>query len=151
MPYTFQGFGTKYYGQRDYALDTSYVTTEWVVFFFIPVVPVESLRVMDLGRTSSRVIYPVLSSSSSFEVYDVTKPNLKQVLCIYGFSVLMVVWFYSMCKMFGSVIVDAGSAAKIFAFLCGCLIPLPLPFILRSIAWRKVLRAEVERSNSESR
>jgi len=36
MPYTFNGFGTTYYGQRDAAVDGSYVTTLWVTALWVP-------------------------------------------------------------------------------------------------------------------
>jgi len=39
------GFGTKFFGATDRQEDGSFVTTEWVILFNVPVVPLRSLRV----------------------------------------------------------------------------------------------------------
>ena len=46
MPYTLNGCGTRYYGRRDESPDGSYVTTQWVTLFYIPLVPIASYRVL---------------------------------------------------------------------------------------------------------
>jgi hypothetical protein len=45
MPFTMNGCGTKYYGHRDDESDGSYVTTEWIVFVYLPLIPIGSFRV----------------------------------------------------------------------------------------------------------
>ena len=42
MPSNINGFGTKYYGQRDFRPDGSYVTTNFFCLGFFPVVPLHS-------------------------------------------------------------------------------------------------------------
>ena len=42
MPYTFNGFGTKYYGRREAAEDGSYVTTMWITALYVPILPLGS-------------------------------------------------------------------------------------------------------------
>ncbi len=49
MPSTLNGIGTKFYGQRDFSPDGSYITTEWFVFIYIPLIPLKSLRVRYQG------------------------------------------------------------------------------------------------------
>jgi hypothetical protein len=39
MPFTFNGCGTRYYGKQDKADDGSYVTTEWITFVYVPLIP----------------------------------------------------------------------------------------------------------------
>ena len=51
MAFTFNGIGTTYYGKTDWR-GNSYVTTEWFVFFFVPIVPLESMRVRERGGGS---------------------------------------------------------------------------------------------------
>jgi len=46
---TFNGFGTKIYGKRHFKADGSYLTTKWVVFRWIPVIPLKSLYVRYVG------------------------------------------------------------------------------------------------------
>jgi hypothetical protein len=49
MPYLFSGIGTKYLGSRAEGSDGSYITTEWVVLFHLPLVPIGSFRVRFLS------------------------------------------------------------------------------------------------------
>jgi len=50
MPYTLNGFGTRYYGKRDQAEDGSYVTTQWVTALYLPLLPIGSYRVKPVGQ-----------------------------------------------------------------------------------------------------
>lgn len=49
MPSSINGTGTVYYGQAAPRPDGSYVVTEWVAFFGIPLVPLGSKRVRVLA------------------------------------------------------------------------------------------------------
>ena len=57
MPYSLNGCGTRYYGSRDKSPDGSYVTTMWVTFVFVPVIPLRSYRVRPTGKGSNYVVY----------------------------------------------------------------------------------------------
>jgi hypothetical protein len=48
MPSIHNGSGTMYYGKRDVDIGGSYVTTEWIVFFWLPILPLSSWRVFPL-------------------------------------------------------------------------------------------------------
>jgi hypothetical protein len=87
MAFTFQGIGTTFYGQRDFRADGSFITTEWFVFVFVPIIPFRSLRVRYQG-TSGAVFY----SKKSYLVCEKTFPNWKQVLCVYSFAIFTVAW-----------------------------------------------------------
>ena len=65
MPFTINGFGTKFYGADPYP-DGTHMTTEWVTAFYFPLVPLRSLRVISNGGNSYRVIeeLPVNSSQA---------------------------------------------------------------------------------------
>jgi hypothetical protein len=56
MPFTLNGVGTRFYGDRDRRPDGSYVTTEFIVFLFIPILPLRSWRVRSTG-TEHRIVY----------------------------------------------------------------------------------------------
>jgi len=45
MPSTLNGTGTKYYGKREVDIGGTYVTTKWLVIFWVPVLPLSSWRV----------------------------------------------------------------------------------------------------------
>lgn len=88
---TLNGFGTKIYGKRDFEPDGSFLTTKWVVFFWIPLVPLKSLRVryVGLGGTS---ILP--GWSRQYLVHAEYRPHTRQVVAVYSFmlSFLLGTW-----------------------------------------------------------
>jgi len=85
MPFTIHGYGTIFYGKRDFRADATYITTEWLAFAYIPLFPTRSLRVSDLGSSEQ-------SLWDRYTVYDKALPNWKQVLCVYGFVTFFIAW-----------------------------------------------------------
>lgn len=57
MPYTFNGCGTRFYGNRDKGEDGSHVVTEWITFVYIPLIPIRSLRVLPVGNGTNVIVY----------------------------------------------------------------------------------------------
>jgi hypothetical protein len=49
MP-SIRGAGTIHYGKHDTADDGTYVTTRWITFVYLPLVPAGSFRVRPTGR-----------------------------------------------------------------------------------------------------
>lgn len=96
MPYAFNGCGTRFYGERDRAEDGSYVTTEWITLFYLPLVPIRSYRVLPVGKGTNILIH----SSQNYQslrvplcwdqvrsVYLVVVPILLVILYFAGPSV----------------------------------------------------------------
>ena len=77
---TFNGIGTKFYGATDYASDGSYVTTNWFVIFYLPIIPIESLRVIEEDSTNY-IIY----NSQQYKAIKV-KLHKKQVIKTYSWT-----------------------------------------------------------------
>lgn len=50
MPFSLNGCGTKYYGSRDVAEDGSYITTLWITFVWVPIIPLASYRILPTGK-----------------------------------------------------------------------------------------------------
>ncbi len=50
---SFNGIGTMFYGCSDVRPDGSYVATEWFAIVYLPVVPLRSLRILEIGRQRS--------------------------------------------------------------------------------------------------
>lgn len=73
MPFTLNGCGTKYYGRRDMAPDGSYVTTEWIVLAYVPLIPVGSFQVLPQGSS-----YYIVGRSTQYLVRRVSL-NWKQI------------------------------------------------------------------------
>jgi len=78
MAFTFNGIGTTYYGKRDKGPDGSYITTEWFVFVYLPILPLRSLHVLQNGNDTNYIFY----SSQGFYARAV-QLNKKQILNIY--------------------------------------------------------------------
>jgi hypothetical protein len=57
MPFTLNGCGTRYYGKREIGPDGSYVTTEWVTFIYLPIIPLRSKRVLPNGDNTNLLVF----------------------------------------------------------------------------------------------
>jgi hypothetical protein len=65
MAFALSGFGTRYFGTR-WQPDGTYITTKWTVFFYVPLIPLGSVRVLEgalgghnpfaLGSSSAKVV-----------------------------------------------------------------------------------------------
>ena len=80
MPSNFVGFGTSYHGESDFAPDGTFITTEWLVLLFFPILPLGSHRMLRLpdvrpdgtlflGRKSCHVGRVPLNWPQVFRVY----------------------------------------------------------------------------------
>jgi hypothetical protein len=127
MPFTFNGIGTTFYGRRDFALDGTYTTTEWFAFLYVPIIPLRSLRIREVDSGKYFFVY----SSQKYAVFSKSRPNLKQVLSVYG-------WFAALvsCTLLGRVPVIGESP---FLPLSVVLVIGLLPWILRRRARRRLL------------
>jgi hypothetical protein len=87
MPFTLKGCGTKYNGRRDFNKDGSFVTTEWIVFIYIPLIPIGSFRVSPTGKSSNGVFY------NSTEYFVTRVPlcwqQIRNVYIILGIAILV--------------------------------------------------------------
>jgi hypothetical protein len=79
-----------HYGRCDFRADGSYVTTLWFVIFYLPLIPIRSLRM----RRTGEVKYYGIQPRSVIEVLEKTKPHRKQVLRTYAlFATGLVIFF----------------------------------------------------------
>jgi len=88
MPYTLNGIGTMYYGSREKGRDGSYVTTEWVTLWWIPLLPIRSFRVLEQGSSSHWFV--IASHSSSSYLARRVPLNWAQVRNVYEVVALLV-------------------------------------------------------------
>lgn len=68
---SFNGLGTELYGKRDFAPDSSFITTKFLVVFWIPIWPLCSYRVLQDGNW--------------YLIQSKTSPHRRQVAMIYAF------------------------------------------------------------------
>jgi hypothetical protein len=137
MAQTFNGIGTTFYGEREFRADGSYLTTEWIVFFYVPLIPIRSLRARYEGPAEHRSYF--MGSSDSYTIYEKCFPYWKQVIYTYGYVALLAVWGYTIIRSTFALFPSAlGSGLGLALVFLVWLIPVPLPLILRRIARRKL-------------
>lgn len=131
--FTLQGIGTTFYGQRDFRRDGTFITTEWLVFLFVPIIPIRSMRVRYEDGVNAGFFY-----EHNYSVFEKSIPNWKQVLFTYGYFVFMIAWVYFIWTTAASsfrnaLYTDFGMSMTAIASL----IPAPTPWILRRYAMRR--------------
>jgi hypothetical protein len=133
MAFIFHGVGAMVYGERDYWPDGSFVTTEFFVFAWVPLVPMISQRI-SYTKNSDYATY----DSSGYYVYELLPLNWKQVLSVYAWfaflPVPMILDSYlgdAFTKIFGSRDRSAGVMLATTALI------LITPYLLRRWAKRR--------------
>jgi hypothetical protein len=135
MAFVFHGVGTMVYGERDYWPDGSFVTTEWFVVAFVPIVPIISKRI-SYTRNSDYATF----DRSGYWVYETLPLARRQVLSVY-------VWFVAVLAplllwgtfrdRFSQVLGDEDLAAGVCLFCSAIAFVFPY-FLRRWVKWRKV-------------
>lgn len=76
--------GTMNYGKREYDIGGSYVTTEWITLFSIPIAPIRSWRLYPMGAETAKIDLDTryIHWAQDFQVQRV-KLNWRQVLNVY--------------------------------------------------------------------
>lgn len=90
MAFTFNGIGTTYYGKDKVNKDQSYITTEWFVFFYLPVIPLRSYRLLPNQAADSNII---VYNKSSFLILEKLPIQWSQVLFTYATVILSALWY----------------------------------------------------------
>jgi hypothetical protein len=100
MPYTLNGIGTKYYGQRAIRQDGSFVTTEWFVLLYVPIFPLGSYRVRPTGERQNFLLY--VSTKYFVERIPLCWPQIRNAYAVSGtiFGLLMLALFGSIQPVF---------------------------------------------------
>jgi hypothetical protein len=140
MAYSLNGFGTTFYGERDHRADGTYITTEWITAFYIPLIPLRSFRLGYRGPAQSKSGFG-FGSAESYAVFEKTRPNGKQVLSVYGFLVFCAAWLILTVRMlqllYPNGLKDHGEVY--FALAVAVLGPISIPFFLRRRARKRAV------------
>jgi hypothetical protein len=141
MPSSIQGFGTAFVGQRDFWPDGSYVTTEWIVVLFLPLIPLRSVRVK-ASPMRVRTLYVAASTHRDYVICDERRPHLKQVACVYGFAIFYAAWIFGLAVSLHSFAARVSDTVGIAVLLLIVGLPWLLPWYLRERAkhWRPGLK-----------
>lgn len=127
------GFGTELYGKRDFKKDGSYLTTEWVVLFGIPISPVLSVRILGsyLHHDEDELPAP---PQKRLLMGEITKPNIKQVVFVYAYMLIVAVWTVMVLRIALAIPPKEMTTVVKSALVVVECVPIPLPWILRHIA-----------------
>lgn len=139
MPFSFHGFGTAYYGECDFRPDGSYVTTEWISAFLLPVLPFRSVR---LVRMPGKDLNLVVVSSEGFLVIERTTLHWRQVMRTYGFMACYAAYLVGLSTAVDSLGLSWGQISPTWAiviFLFVLTLPLFLLLFLRDKARRRAI------------
>jgi hypothetical protein len=122
MPFSIRGFGTIFYGERDYGINGSHITTEWFAIAYIPIAPLRSIRILPTAV------------SPGYTIVENTNLNPRQVFYVYGLTVFVVCCGVAVLKF------DLASfAIPALAALCA-------PWILRHRALNRMKRENERKS-----
>jgi len=103
------GCGTTTYGKRDFLADGSFVTTKWIIFLYIPLLPLCSMRVrlVDRRRLPDHWLASLFlalggvlafSRSANYVIHSKTRPALLQVLYVYLFVVAFFLAWWALAE-----------------------------------------------------
>jgi hypothetical protein len=129
---SFIGFGTSIYGKRDFHSDGSFITTKWVVLFWVPVLPIGSVRLGKAGagsRTgesgwSKHYLGYFFSWNTKYWVYSQAPVNQRQALFVYSFVLALILAVMSVHHISPKI------SLVLFCSLC------VVPLALRKLATR---------------
>ena len=123
-PRSLEGIVTSAFGKTDFLPDGSFVTTQWLSLFMIPIIPLGSFRVIKSKRTPK---YERICEPTPF--------NAKQIALVYLFMVLCACWLLFAPVLMSEYLLDA----PVWVFLTVLLFGLPVPAILPWLARRNAL------------
>jgi hypothetical protein len=79
MASSINGCGTKYYGERDYRNDGSYLTTKFFCLLHLPIFPLHTVRVIPDPKNSKLLVV----GTNHYTVLEKHAPNLLQTVSVY--------------------------------------------------------------------
>jgi hypothetical protein len=91
MPHTFNGCGTRFVGSRDRGPDGSYITTNWISFIYVPLIPLASYRVLPTGKSTNVVVHR--SQEYLTKRVPLCWPQVRNVYVVVGPILLVVLYF----------------------------------------------------------
>ncbi|KQV53656.1 MULTISPECIES: hypothetical protein [unclassified Duganella] len=82
MATSINGIGTTFYGQAGFEPDGSFITTKWVIFAYLPIIPTASMRVRYAGEENG-----FFSSGTSYQVIMDYPIDIGQVLRTWAYVI----------------------------------------------------------------
>ena len=144
----FMGCGDVFYGERDHWPDGSYITTRWLALLYVPLVPLESLRVREVGFAKTEYYGPIVTTSQNYQIYTAGEPHKLQVFFVYLFLVCFAAWMWGLLWMAADVLhVDKlpenwDTLVFLLIMLFGMAAPFSVVWAIRRNAMMRSVRAQ---------
>jgi hypothetical protein len=132
--FSINGVGWKFYGQRDFGPDGSFITTEWFIVFHIPIFPLRSYRAISHGSES--VVGPFYQRQR-YSLSRPISPDLKQVFYTYIYVLALAGITAAVITRFTDLTRIMSQPGLIVAIVVCGLLFLLLPGLLRGWAMRR--------------
>ena len=97
MASSVNGIGTKYYGKRDKAVDGTYTTTLFFSFFYIPLIPLRSFRVLPVGEPTGGFFWGTQhyqATRTPLNWLQVFNVYVAAIVIVFGIIVAIIVFRY---------------------------------------------------------
>jgi len=138
MATSINGIGTTFYGQSGFEPDGSFITTKWVIFAYLPIVPTASMRVRYAAQESG-----FFSSGTRYEVIMDYPIDIGQVLRTWAYVISFIMLIALLDKA-------PGSGWKFGLFGAMALLPHTLRWFARRWAFEDYVNAS-QRANVSAR
>ncbi len=98
MPSTINGIGTTFIGREDEREDGTYVTTEYVTIFWIPILAIKKYRVKEVSKDenlmSSKKVYIIYEEQTLKGNSFVEIGNGKLILILMSLALMFLIAYY---------------------------------------------------------
>lgn len=122
---SFSGCGSAFCGATDRRDDGTFVTTQWLRFFFIPLVPIQSYRVSYGGR-SSNFQGVVITETKQYYIRERLKLNMSHVSKTYA----LIVSFLLVLFMFMTIMINGQSQTNLSPLGIGVLSTILVAYLI---------------------
>jgi len=92
MAYTLYGCGTTFRANTPLLPDGTFITTKWIVLFFVPIIPLGSYRVKHLGSTSEFHLTG-FSSTSEYQIIQRVPWDTREVVKFASYILAIIIVF----------------------------------------------------------
>lgn len=131
MPITFKGCGTKYYGEADRRPDGSFVTTNWFVLGYVPLIPLGTVRVRRDHENDMNIF---IASADGYLLLEELPLSWRQVLHTYAFALACLAWWGGTAWLV-FILNGAWAEKHLMPVMFGYIVVAALPFIW--LAWTR--------------
>lgn len=142
MPFTYNGFGTIFYGEGDRREDGSFISTEWITAAYVPLIPLKSFRLVRCKEADASF---VIMHSEGYQVLETLSICWPQVLRTYSFLAIVAAW-WSLAIWICFTKFDIATDARAPWIVSTWVLAMAVPFFVVWLSRREAYKARNGRS-----